>query len=99
MAECIITGCELLDKHGGRQVHGDLWQSGDCFIFNACLDLKGETAWVYIPWAEEGRKVVTIDWAVNYFERRGVIVFEKLHSTLNQVARDYINKDPHASPR
>jgi hypothetical protein len=100
MADTIITGCMLVDAPNERRVWGDLWEEGDCYIFNAVLrhNQGAGAAWEFIPWAEDGQKAVRIDLRARIFERRGVIVFQKDHASLNQVASDYLTKGSHGTP-
>lgn len=83
---CIITGCDLYDIEHNRWAHGDLFEYGDCFVFNAVVGTKGHVAWRTEQW---GDKFVALIHP-NYFERRGVFVIPKSSSQLNQAARDYI---------
>lgn len=84
--ECLITGCTLIDIEQGKQVHGDLHRLCDAYIFNACLNSKGEANWEYIGVACNSRAV----FAEQYFERRGVLVFAVCLACFNQAAEDYL---------
>lgn len=86
-ARCIITGCALIDTEQGRQVHGDLHQLDDSYIFNACVNQVGEAAWEYDT-STNSRAI----YVANYFERRGVIVFSIIAASFNQAAEDYLTK-------
>lgn len=95
--QCLITGCDLLVPAEGKWAHGDLHMTGTCFVFNACLH-NGETLWLYrdqIPLTigtdpeEPTARCIILDQPY-YFERRGVIVFDALHSHFNQAAKDYL---------
>lgn len=86
---CLITGCRLRDIAGYRYVWGDLHSCGSALVFNAVLDERGEAAWELSPWPatdDAERPAVTISAAFPYFERRGVIVFDKWHAQFNQLA-------------
>jgi hypothetical protein len=80
---CIITGCQLTAP--GFTQHGDLWELGEVFIFNACgePDYGGGTT---------SDKVLEVHDSNhdNYFERHNVYVVSKLDATLNGVAQAYI---------
>lgn len=76
MSQCIKTGCMLFVDGETKSVWGDLHSvGGEAFVFNAVLNENGEAAWDY--------KRSPDDWIAtcivkdsNYFERRGVIVFQ-----------------------
>lgn len=85
---CIITGCTLSDTTG-RWVNGDLFDEGDCFIFNALVS-EGETAWQYRHSPHRYPRELHIGDERQFFERRGVIVIEKLRCSLNTTARLYL---------
>jgi len=89
MPECIITGCEFFSPHEGKIVHGDLHRIGDTLIFNACTDKAGNAEWRYVPRPWQGDMVITAR-SAQYFERRGVIVFEQSEAELNDRAMEYL---------
>lgn len=87
--ECIITGCGLLIPAEGKWAHGDLHMVGTCFVFNAAMH-NGETEWTLRKVGEEvSNRVIILDQPY-YFERRGVIIFDAMHSHFNQAARTYL---------
>jgi O-acetylhomoserine/O-acetylserine sulfhydrylase-like pyridoxal-dependent enzyme len=93
MSRCIITGCDLVDITECRWVHGDLHTVGGVWVFNACLDSKGEAAWSgKIPPGSPYAKALHIwDNVVDsYFERRGVIVLNPAACRLNSAAQEYL---------
>lgn len=79
--ECIITGCSLI-THNSKEGHlnGDLFQLGDCYIFNANPQLLGPQDFTYA-------KQVRVS---NFFARRFVYVFAKSAAELNDAAKEYI---------
>jgi len=81
MAKCIITGCALQLPDG--YVWGDLFEEGDCFIFNGSGDVQYDEKFL-----EEKMLIVLFDY---YFERRNVFVILKSKSTLNEKALKYIS--------
>ena len=85
MPKCMITGCEL--KIGNSTIHGDLFEEGYVWIFNAVGHLEEKDLYFQA-------KVIEImdDEHLNYFERRNVFVVAKLHTTLNDYAYNYLNK-------
>ncbi len=85
MPKCMITGCDL--EIAGQFIHGDLWEDGNVWIFNAVGDFRE----VPSGWTEKVVSVFDEDHK-NYFERRNVFVFQKLHSTLNDAAQAYITR-------
>lgn len=84
----IITGCDL---HGpGFIAHGDLWEVGDMWLFNA---VGNEAMWEENADREDFHQspcVVVLDYESNYWERRGVFVFQRDTSLLNEAAKQYI---------
>jgi hypothetical protein len=79
--ECIITGCTLLSPDlGGAHLNGDLFELGDCYIFNANPQLLAPLDFAYA-------KTVTVS---RYFARRHVYVFAKSAAELNEAAKEYI---------
>lgn len=87
-SECIITGCVIQENEAF--VVGDLHQAGDVWIFNGCL--RGDDVY-WIPCDQEmiphRDKVINLT-GVPYFERRGVFVFQRDTSLLNEAAKIYI---------
>ena len=79
MSQCIKTGCRLFVNHGTKSVWGDLHSvGGEAFVFNACLNDRGEADWGYkmIYDLSGGNEATCFVKDSNYFERRGVIVFQ-----------------------
>lgn len=86
--ETIITGCDLCGP--GFIAHGDLWEFGDTWIFNAVGD---ERLWEGNYESEEFHptdKRLTLDYELNYWERRGVFILQRDTSLLNWDARAYL---------
>lgn len=83
MAQCVITGCALVDTFGERWMWGDLHEEGDCYVFN------GTNVWKTHPLPGDHIKQVAIEGST--FEKRGVAVFEKSVAVLNDAARAYLN--------
>ena len=89
---CIITGCSLVLQPGLYCAWGDLFELGDCYIFNA--NTKGphyDTAWSNVLPPELIKQVLyESDFAP--FERRGVVVMRQEDCRLNQAAQDYVER-------
>lgn len=83
MADCIITGCALVDTSEERWMWGDLHAEGDCFVFN------GSNVWKSHPLPGAHIKQVAIDGSS--FEKRGVAVFMRSVAVLNEAAQCYLN--------
>ena len=84
----LITGCGLTINEDFR-VWGDLFEVGDCYVFNACGPGEGLAK----PLRPEMKQLSVADSMYeNYFERRNVFVIPKAEATLNQAALDYVNK-------
>lgn len=86
--ECIITGCAL-EEHDAFIV-GDLHEMGDTWIFNGVV--RGDQAY-WIPKSvgsyPQRDKVINLT-GIPYFERRGVFVFQRDTSLLNEAAKQHI---------
>lgn len=79
--ECIITGCSLFAPELNEcHVNGDLFQLGDCYIFNANPQMLGPRDYTY------GKQVRVS----SHFARRHVYVFAKSAAELNEAAKEYI---------
>lgn len=91
--ECIITGCNLYDPAYFRWVHGDLHQTQDIYVFNACLDEKGESRWISGTAPEDERMLVCME-DYNIWVRRGVFVIPKMYAYLNDLAAKYLKEVP-----
>ena len=96
---CLIAGCDLVDLHQGRWVHGDLHKIGHNYVFNACLHSEtGEIAWQHnVPLAATSKQIELdiISLRGNqFFERRGVITFPAIWGRLNEVALAYLGRTP-----
>ena len=83
MARVVITGCGLALEFGSHH-WGDLWEEGDCWIFNAC----GEEDGLDDP-LEDTQKILYSNFD-SYFQRRNVFVIPKLAAELNQAAKEYL---------
>lgn len=83
--KCLITGCQI--SISGFTQHGDLWDLGSVFIFNAVgkpdYDMRSTSD-----------KVLAVSDSMhqNYFERRNVYVVSKNDATLNEAAQAYITR-------
>jgi hypothetical protein len=84
MAAVVITGCGLVFEFGSHH-WGDLWEEGDCWIFNACGSEEGLSE----PLTGT-EKILYVSGDRNYFQRRNVFVIHKLAAELNQAAKDYL---------
>ena len=83
MAECMITGCDLHYEEG--YIHGDLFESGDNWIFNAVGEPSEEAP------GYAGGKLLSV-LGDKYFERRNVFVIRKDNAILNQIAVEYLKR-------
>ena len=87
MARVVITGCGL-SLSPRYEFWGDLWEEGDCWVFNACGDEDG----LGTPLNPQDKILSVKD--TNYFQRRNVFVIRKREAVLNEVAKTYLSKDP-----
>lgn len=101
---CLITGCNLVDLHNNRWVHGDLHKIGHNYVFNACVHMHedsgdvGEAAWNHGSKPAADSKQIELDITSlrdnQFFERRGVITFPAIWGRLNEVALAYLGRLP-----
>jgi hypothetical protein len=89
---CIITGCVL--RNGGQNVGGDLHRIGDAYVFNAIVTENGATRWVDDDTYSHYQREVDASGSVQYFERRGVVVFSRAGAVLNEAAHNYLRGTP-----
>jgi hypothetical protein len=90
--KCLITGCALIRESDEACLWGDLFEVGDCYVFNGTF-FRQEPMWQYYPDNKIPSTLKTI--TVNgqyYFERRAVFVIEKGQATLNDQAALYISE-------
>ena len=85
MAAVVITGCGLALEFGSHH-WGDLWEEGDCWIFNAC----GEEDGLDDPLEDLQRILYVSEHCRDYFQRRNVFVIPKFDAKLNQAAKEYL---------
>jgi len=83
MTTCVITGCAL-SLPDGSWVWGDLFQEGDCWVFNASNDPVEETI-------TPGAKILSV-LSDEYFERRRVYVIKMVDAHPNRRAADHMRK-------
>lgn len=88
MARPVIIGCGL-QVYPGHQYWGDLWEEGDCWIFNASGDSEG----LPHPLSPDGRTLFLSPYGEDYFERRNVFVVSKALAFLSLAAQHYLSKD------
>ena len=81
---CLITGCCLIED--GKAAWGDLHAIGGAYVFNACLNVRGETAWTEDAHVLNTVPVLTFTGTPKNFERRGVIVLDWASIVWNEVA-------------
>ena len=90
--KCLITGCDLYISGEGKILHGDLHSLGGVWIFNGVLS-NCEAAWDFTDDLLNRRcSPHTLALHGQYFERRGVIVFDPLHCTPNPAAMAYLRR-------
>lgn len=95
--KCVITGCGFYDPYRGEVIWGDLFDGGNYWILNGNTWSNGKGSWSYVSGPPEAVKCL---WAVHrgkfdvcrYFERKGVIVIDKIDAELNQLAKEYLAK-------
>ena len=85
MARVVITGCGLALEFGSHY-WGDLWEEGDCWIFNACGSEEGLDE----PLEDSRRILYVSEDCHDYFQRRNVFVIPKFDAELNQAAKEYL---------
>lgn len=86
-SRCIITGCALVSPYGEEWVAGDLFEAGDCYVFNGNYHAKDVQAmWLPIATCHYVKRLQPTDW----WERRGVFVMPKHMAALNSAAQEYI---------
>lgn len=84
--KCIITGCAFLEEGGTASLWGDLFEEGDCYIFNGPVDGR----WDYNRIPPPEIKQVRYTGSYHFFERRGIVVVPKKDCALNHAAREYL---------
>lgn len=87
--QCVITGCVLVASNEEKYAYGDLHQIGKAYVFNACLNDKGQPDWYWDADYRDDAKIVSVD-SNEFFEKRGVIVFNKADARLNDAATVHI---------
>ncbi len=89
MAKCLITGCDLIVPDESKAVRGDLFKlDNHTYIFNACCD-GHDTHWQWGAYMGHG-SAIKLNPGVEYFERRGIIVFSTVDAKLNDYAVKYL---------
>jgi len=86
MARVVITGCGL-SLSPDYQFWGDLWEEGDCWVFNACGSEDG----LNTPLNPMSNILSVKD--TKYFQRRNVFVIRKREATLNDAAKVYLSEE------
>lgn len=85
---CVITGCDLVTTDDDKYAHGDLHKVGDSYVFNAITNGKLScTSWRRAKPHADLRVFVNSN---DFYEKRGVIVFDKSVATFSDAARDYM---------
>lgn len=82
----LITGCDI--QFGSSHQHGDLWELGNCYIFNAVGELGHKDYFYGSPYL----LVVRDQDHQNYFERHNVYVVPKVEAQLNAEGIEYISR-------
>lgn len=93
-AVVLITGSCLYVPLEQKYVWGDLWECGDVYIFNACLNDDVDSNWSYGTYNGINTEKSLIVSGCSYFERRGVIVIAKSDAVLNETAKRYLEGLP-----
>ena len=88
--KCLITGCDLYAPDALQFVHGDLFELGSVFIFNAVTQAGGHTAWDSEIDNLDDRFIQIEFFASDHFERRGVFVIPKEHAQVSLAAAEYM---------
>ena len=88
---CIITGADLYLGEG-MGFHGDLFEVGECYVFNAVMNTGGQYP-VMLTVDPKGPRTLVVHRSVdNLFEQRGVVVVPKNLATLTDEAAAYITR-------
>jgi hypothetical protein len=94
----LITGCTLYILAEGKCLHGDLHVLDSTFIFNGVLH-HFDAAWMYgdeaVILRNPQTRVVLLRAGSPYFERRGVVVFDRQHADFNACARAFLATSPY----
>lgn len=88
---CIITGADLY-LGGDAGYHGDLFEVGECYVFNAVMNMGGQYPVMLSVDPKGARTLVIRQSAESIFEKRGVIVVPKAHAALSVEAEAYVAK-------
>lgn len=88
MSECVITGCSLVDPTHSTELHGDLHEQGDQWIFNGVGDPR------MFEGVPTNNRYLSFNIFGQYFERRNVWIIPKLESALSPDAENYILRQP-----
>ena len=85
----LITGCGLTLPVEFR-IWGDLWQVGDCYVFNGCGSGEG----LLEPFEEDVKQLLVNDtFHQVYFERRQVYAIPVDEAKLNSAALTHLLKE------
>ena len=87
---CLITGCRA--TYDSLEVSGDLHRVGDCYVFNAIVDVYGVSRWRAPEKGEYAHytKVIDFSESSSYYEKRGVLIAPISECVLNEKAKEYI---------
>ena len=88
---CLITGADLYLGEG-MGFHGDLFEVGECYVFNAVMNTGGQYP-VMLTVVPNGPRTLVVHRSVdNLFEKRGVVVVPKGLAALTDEAEAYITR-------
>ena len=91
---CLITGCGIYILGEEIALWGDLFEMGSVYILNGVVGKDGSAWLLYHRTLPDvlasSDKMVILRGGAKYFERRGVVVVEKAHTTFNETARNYL---------
>lgn len=90
--KCIITGCAMqLEGHPGMWLAGDLFEVGDCYVFNGNQDRDAsQPRWMMGNSPHYRKRVELLASLGGAFENKGVFVAPKDDWRLNAEAAAYI---------
>lgn len=89
--KCVITGCGFYDPFKREVIWGDLFDGGSYWILNGNAWQGGQASWSVVAAPPEKIKcLIGKGKPFGYFERKGVVVIDKIDAELNQLAKDYL---------
>ena len=88
---CLITGADLYLGEG-MGFHGDLFEVGECYVFNAVMNTDKQYP-IMVTVDPKGARTLVVRRSVeNLFEKRGIVVVPKSLAELSPEAEAYVMK-------